>query len=480
MSKTILIDPVTRIEGHSKITIQLNDDGEVIEARFHVTQFRGFEKFCEGRPFSEMPALTGRTCGICPVSHLIASSKACDALLAVTIPPTAAKLRRIMNLAQLVQSHALSFFHLSSPDLLFGMDAPPAKRNIFGVVEANPALAKDGIALRKFGQEIIARLGGKRIHPAWVVPGGVSDPLESEMRGEMLRAIPAALAIAQRTLTWFKDVLEQFRDEIRTFGNFPSMFMALVPPQTPGENNALLEHYDGVLRFVDASGNIVVDQIDPNKYLDYIAESVEPDTYLKSPYYKTQGYPNGIYRVGPLARLNVIDRCGTPLADKEWTEFRALRRGVILSSFHQHYARLIEILYGIEKIEQLLHEPDILDKNVRAIAKPSRFEGIGVAEAPRGTLIHHYKIDENGLITWANMIIATGHNNLAMNQSVKQVAQHYVKSDRLQEGMLNRVEAVIRSYDPCLSCSTHALGQMPLDIQLLGPGGILLDRVKRS
>jgi len=480
MPKELLIDPVTRIEGHSKITIQLDDEGQVVDARFHVTQFRGFEKFCEGRPFSEMPALTGRTCGICPVSHLIASSKACDALLAVTIPPTAAKLRRIMNLAQLVQSHALSFFHLSSPDLLFGMDAPPQKRNIFGVVEANPALAKDGIALRKFGQEIIARLGGKRIHPAWVVPGGVSDPLEAEMRGEMLRAIPGALAIAQRTLTWFKDVLEQFRDEIRTFGNFPSMFMALVPPQAPGENNALLEHYDGVLRFVDASGNIVVDQINPAKYLDYIAESVEPDTYLKSPYYKTQGYPQGIYRVGPLARLNVIDRCGTPLADKEWTEFRALRRGVILSSFHQHYARLIEILYGIEKIEQLLHEPDILDTNVRAIAKPSRSEGIGVAEAPRGTLIHHYKIDENGLITWANMIIATGHNNLAMNQSVKQVAQHYVKSDRLQEGMLNRVEAVIRSYDPCLSCSTHALGQMPLDIQLLGPGGNLLDQVKRS
>jgi NAD-reducing hydrogenase large subunit len=222
-----------------------------------------------------------------------------------------------------------------------------------------------------------------------------------------------------------------------------------------------------------------LDQIDPTKYNDYIAESVEPFSYLKSPYFKSEGYPKGIYRVGPLARLNIIDRCGTPLADKEWTEFRALRRGVILSSFHQHYARLIEILYGIERIEQLLSEPDILDKNVRAIAKPSRFEGIGVSEAPRGTLMHHYKIDENGLITWVNMIIATGHNNLAMNQSVKQVAQHYVKANRLQEGMLNRVEAVIRSYDPCLSCSTHALGKMPLHIQLLGTEGNVLDEVKR-
>jgi NAD-reducing hydrogenase large subunit len=479
MSKTILIDPVTRIEGHSKITIHLSDDGEVQDAQFHVTQFRGFEKFCEGRPFSEMPALTGRTCGICPVSHLIASSKACDALLAVTIPPTAANLRRIMNLAQIVQSHALSFFHLSPPDLLFGMDADPARRNIIGVLGAHPALGRDGIALRKFGQEIIAMLGGRRIHPAWSVPGGVTEPLSVDQRDAMLKMIPDALAISQRTLAWFKSVLEQFRDEIRTFGNFPSLFMGMVTPEKNDRHDAMLDHYDGVLRFVDASGNIVVDQIESTKYADYIGESVESFTYLKSPYFKPMGYPDGIYRVGPLARLNIIDRCGTPLADDEWTEFRALRRGVILSSFHQHYARLIEILYGIERMEQLLNDPDILDKNVRAIAKPSRLEGIGVSEAPRGTLMHHYKIDENGLITWVNMIIATGHNNLAMNRSVKQVAQHYVKSAQLQEGMLNRVEAVIRTFDPCLSCSTHALGQMPLHIQLLGSEGQLLDEVKR-
>jgi NAD-reducing hydrogenase large subunit len=480
MPKEILIDPVTRIEGHSKITIQLDDQGEVQDARFHVTQFRGFEKFCEGRPFAEMPSLTARICGICPVSHLMASAKACDALLAVRIPPTAARLRRIMNLAQIVQSHALSFFHLSSPDLLFGMDSDPAKRNILGVVESHPTLAKDGIALRKFGQEIIALLGGKRIHPAWAVPGGVSEPLTEEKRAKILSSIPDALVLIERTLSWFKDVLEQFRDEIRTFGNFPSLFMALVTPQPSGVHQALLEHYDGVLRFIDASGNIVVDQIDPSRYQDYIAESVEPFSYLKSPYFKSGGYPEGLYRVGPLARLNCIDRCGTPKADQEWTEFRALRRGVILSSFHQHYARLVEILYGIERIEQILNEPDILNKHVRAFAEPNQFEGIGVAEAPRGTLFHHYKIDENGLIKSVNLIIATGHNNLAMNRSVKQVAQHYVKGSHLQEGMLNRVEAVIRSYDPCLSCSTHAIGQMPLHIRLLGPAGELLDEVKRN
>ena len=479
-TKEILIDPVTRIEGHAKITIQLDNQGEVQDARFHVTQFRGFEKFCEGRPFTEMPSLTARTCGICPVSHLMASAKACDALLAVEIPPTAVKLRRLMNLAQLVQSHALSFFHLSSPDLLFGMDADPQKRNILGVAEAHPTLAKDGIALRKFGQEIIAMLGGKRIHPAWAVPGGVSEPLSEEKRDKMLAMVPEALVLIERTLVWFKEVLEKFRDEIRAFGNFPSMFMALVAPNQQGEHNALLEHYDGKLRFVDASGNIVLDQIDPTRYQDYIAERVEAFSYLKTPVFKSLGYPEGIYRVGPLARLNIIDRCGTPRADQEWTEFRALRRGVILSSFHQHYARLVEILYGIERIEQLLHEPNILDKHVRAFAQPNQSEGIGVAEAPRGTLIHHYKIDQNGLIKWVNMIIATGHNNLAMNRSVRQVAQHYVRGSHLEEGMLNRVEAVIRSYDPCLSCSTHAVGRMALHIQLLGPAGEVLDEIKRN
>jgi NAD-reducing hydrogenase large subunit len=491
MAKEIIIDPVTRIEGHSKITIQLDDSGEVQAAHFHVTQFRGFEKFCEGRPFAEMPAITARICGICPVSHLLASAKACDALLAVQIPPTADKLRRIMNLAQLVQSHALSFFHLSSPDLLFGMDGDPTKRNILGVVGAYPQLAKDGIALRKFGQEIIAMLGGKRIHPAWAVPGGVSEPLSEEKRDRILTMLPEAVTLSERTLSWFKGILEQFRDEIRVFGNFPSMFMGLVtkPEQTGASANeperrngraAALEHYDGVLRWVDASGQIVLDGVDPTKYQDYLAEAVEPFSYLKSPYFKPVGYPEGIYRVGPLARLNIIDRCGTPKADAEWTQFRALRRGVILSSFHQHYARLVEILYGIERIEQILREPDILDKHVRAFAEPNRAEGIGVAEAPRGTLFHHYTIDENGLIQSVNLVIATGHNNLAMNRSVKQVAQHYVKGSRLEEGMLNRVEAVIRCFDPCLSCSTHAIGRMPLHIQLLGPGNEVLDEIKRN
>ncbi len=471
--KTIVIDPVTRIEGHSKITLHLNEDGQVEDARFHVTQFRGFEKFCEGRPYTEMPSLMARICGICPVSHLIASAKACDELLAVRIPPVAEQLRRIFGLAQVVQSHALSLFHLSSPDLLLGMDADPAKSNLFGVLEKNPQLARDGIRLRQFGQQIIERLGGKRIHPAWVVPGGVSEPLSQESRDAILKEIPEALAIAERTLEWFKYTIEGFREEIKTFGNFPTLFMAIVKP------DGGLTFYDGKVRFGDASGKLIAPALEPSRYFEYLGEKVESWSYLKSAYYKPQGYPNGIYRVGPLARLNVADRCGTPKADQELAEFHELQRTAVLSSFHYHHARLVEILYCVERLEQLLTHADILSTHVRAEARPNTLEGIGAAEAPRGTLFHHYKIDEQGLIRWANLIIATGQNNLAMNRSILQVAKHFVHGNRLTHGMLNRVEAVIRTYDPCLSCSTHAFGEMALQIQLLSPTNELLDEAVR-
>ena len=472
-NRTIVIDPVTRIEGHAKITLHLNDQGRVEDARFHVTQFRGFEKFCEGRPFSEMPALMSRICGICPVSHLIASSKACDALLAVKIPPTADKLRRIFGLAQVIQSHALSLFYLSSPDLLLGMDADPAQSNLFGVLENNPQLAHDGIRLRQFGQQIIERLGGKRIHPAWMVPGGVSEPLRQEDRDAILGALPEALQIAERSMEWFKSTIEKLRPEIASFGTFPTLFLAIV------KEDGGLTFYGGKLRIVDASGDVVEDRLDTSDYADYIGEKVEPWSYLKSTYYKPKGYPEGIYRVGPLARLNVTDRCGTPRADQELAEFHELQRTAVLSSFHYHQARLIEILYCVERMEQLLNDPDILSKHVRAFARPNALEGVGACEAPRGTLFHHYKIDEQGLITWANLIIATGHNSVAMNRSILQVAKHYVKGDHLVPGMLNRVEAVVRAYDPCLSCSTHAAGQMALHVQLLDPHGKLLDEVRR-
>ena len=471
MSKSILIDPVTRIEGHGKITIQLDDDGQVKDAFFHVTQIRGFEKFCEGRPLSEMPSLMARICGICPVSHLVASAKACDSILGVTIPETAAKLRRIMNLAQIIQSHALSFFYLASPDLLLGMDSNPSERNIFGVLKKNPTLARDGVKLRQFGQQIIELLGGRRIHPSWIVPGGVNEPLNVERRDQILAMIPEGLFIAGRTYDWFRSSLEKFQHEIQTFANFPTLYMGLV------DADGNLEHYDGKLRIMDASGNTISDGLEPATYQDFIGEAVEPYTYLKFPYYKPFGYEDGIYRVGPLARLNIVARCGTDRADKMLEEFRTLGRDVVQSSFHYHYARLIEIVYAFEKIKQLLESPQILSTRTRSFAEPNSSEGVGVSEAPRGTLIHHYKVDDNGLITWANLVIATGHNNLAMNRGVLQVAKNFIDGKKISEGILNRVEAVIRAYDPCLSCSTHADGQIPLRIELRSHDGEIVDEL---
>jgi NAD-reducing hydrogenase large subunit len=474
MKQQIVIDHVTRIEGHAKITMQLKEDGSVGDAQVHVTQFRGFEKFMEGRPFYEMPSLTARTCGICPVSHLIAASKACDQILSVRIPYTAKLLRSILNLAQIIQSHALNFFYLSSPDLLLGMDADPAKRNLFGVMAQYPDFARDGIRLRQFGQQIIEWMANKRIHPSWVVPGGVASPLDPEVRERILSQIPEVMGIITRTLDWYKSTLGDYQEYIRTFANFPSLFLGLV-----GKDGGL-EHYDGNFRVVSSRGSIMADQLDPEGYDNIIGEAVEPWTYLKFPYYKPAGYPNGMYRVGPLARLNIATQAGSPRADQELAEFHCLDLGAVLSSFHYHYARLIEILYGIEQIEKMLNDPRILEQNVRSHASVNELEGIGVSEAPRGTLIHHYKVNEDGLVVWANMIIASGNNNLAMNKGVLQAAQAYVHRDQLSEGMLNRVEAVIRAFDPCLACSTHAAGQMPMQVQLFAADGSLIKEVRRG
>jgi NAD-reducing hydrogenase large subunit len=473
MAQTITIDPVTRLEGHGRITLKTNEQGEVSEAYFSVTQVRGFEKFCEGRPYYEMPALMARICGICPVSHLIASAKACEAIMSVEVPPTAAKLRRALNLAQVIQSHALSFFYLASPDLLLGMEANPADRNIFGVTKAHPELGRAGIGLRRFGQHMIELLGRKRIHPGWVVPGGVTEPLDPVKRDEVLALIPEAYANAKMALAAYKQIASRFQDEIENFANFPGPFMSLVS-EAGG-----LEFTDAKLRMIDSEGLVLLDNIEAAQFDQNIGEAVEPYSYMKFPYLKALGYPRGAYRVGPLARLNIASHAGTPLADIELKEFKKLTDGPILGSFHYHHARLIEILHGIEVIERIFSDPTILDKHVRATAGVNRQEGAGIAEAPRGTLMHHYKVNDNGQMTWANLVIATGQNNNAMNRGVLQVAQRYVKADKLEEGMLNRVEAVIRTFDPCLSCSTHAFGQMPLAIELLAPDGTTLDEVRR-
>ena len=471
--KKITIDPVTRIEGHAKVTLQVNEEGRVTDAQLHVTQVRGFEKFTEGRPFYEMPSITARICGICPVSHLLASAKACDAIMAIQIPETAALLRELLHCGQFVQSHALSFFHLSAPDLLLGMDYDPARRNVLGLIEQHPARARDGIALRKFGQQVIEWLAGERVHPSWTVPGGVNAPLTAEIRDRIRGELPAAKAIARRTLDFFKGAVDGFADEIQNFGNVPTLYAGLVDA-TGG-----LQLYDGRLRFRDAQGQIAADQVRPRHYAQYIAEKTLPTSYMKAPYYTPLGYPEGAYRVGPLARLNVADRCGTPEADAELAEFHQRCGGVAQSAFHYHYARLVEVLYALERMEALLGDAAILDAHVRAHAGVNALEGVGIIEAPRGILIHHYKVDEKGAIRWANLIVATGHNNLAMNQSIRQVSEHFVDGNRLQEGMLNRVSAVVRAYDPCLSCSTHAAGLPDVHIRLLAPDGRLLDELRQ-
>lgn len=470
--RKIVIDPVTRIEGHAKITIQLDDDDQVAETAFHVTQVRGFEKFTEGRPYYEMPSITARICGICPISHLLASAKACDAIMSVKIPPTAAKLREALHCGQIAQSHALSFFHLSAPDLLLGFDSPQARRNIIGVLEDHPDMARDGIALRKFGQQVIEGLAKERVHPSWIVPGGVNAPLDPLVRDRILTGLPDAKMITRRTLAFFKGVVDQFPDEIAHFGNMPSMYAGLV------DADGGLQLYDGSLRFIDAEGEVVVPAMPAEDYQRYIGEATLPHSYLKAPHFKPLGYPAGIYRVGPLARLNVATHCGTPEADAEFAEYHERFGKVVQSSFHFHYARLIELTYALERLEALMQAPDILDTHVRARAGVNALEGVGIAEAPRGTLIHHYRVNEEGAITWANLIVATGHNNMAIGKSVDEVARHFVREKKLTEGVLNRVSAVVRAYDPCLSCSTHAADQYPLEISLVGADGEELDRVR--
>jgi len=418
-----------------------------------------------------MPGITSRICGICPISHLLASSKACDAIMAVRVPPVAKKLRELVHFAQLVQSHALSFFYLSSPDLLLGMDSDVASRNVLGVIATHPEMARDGIELRKFGLQIIEGLAQERVHPSWIVPGGVAAPLPGAVRDRVLSDLPAAKAIADRTLRFFKNALDNYKDEIECFGSAPTMHAGLV------DRKGNLQFYDGVLRFRSRSGEIVKDEIAAEDYADWIAEASLRDSYLKAPYFKPQGFPEGTYRVGPLARMNVADQCGTPLADTEFVEFHQRFGSPAHSAFLYHYARLLEIVYSLEKIELLLSDPQILEKHVRATAGVNSLEGVGMIEAPRGTLIHHYKVNEEGGITWANLIVATGHNNLAIGRSVQQVSERFIDGNKLQEGMLNRVSAVVRAYDPCLSCSTHALGEIALRIQLVDANGQLRDEV---
>jgi NAD-reducing hydrogenase large subunit len=472
-AQRITIEPVTRIEGHAKVTIHLDEHGAVDQAFLHINEFRGFEKFCEGRMYFEMPIITPRICGICPVSHHLTSAKACDQLLGAPPPRPAQLLRELMHMGQIIQSHGMHFFELAGPDLLLGFDADPAIRNVVGLIQANPDLALKAINLRKFGQEIIRILGGRKVHPNLAVPGGVNKTLKPAERDAILAQLDEALNTIQLGLGIIKEWAAKHQEDIDKFAVFPSGYLGLVTLEGG------LELYEGPCRLIDAGGN-VLEVFEARDYLDYIAEHVEDWSYLKFPYYKKAGWPEGVYRVGPLARLNVAQQVDTPLAAAEFKRFKALNAGKpVENTLYYHYARLIEALFAAERVRVLLDDPDIFGQDILNTSRDFKGEGVGVLEAPRGTLFHHYWTDDQGKLERVNLIVATGHNNWAMSKAVDAVAKTYFNG-KVEEGMLNRVEAAIRAYDPCLSCSTHAIGQMPLIVDVVDAEGMMVNSLKRD
>lgn len=470
--RLIEISPVTRVEGHGKVTIHLNAENEVDEARLHIVEFRGFERFIRGRLMWEVPVIVQRLCGICPVSHHLAAAKAMDMIAGVDqLTPTGEKMRRLMHYGQVMQSHVLHFFHLAAPDLLFGFGAPAEKRNIFEVIKEQPELGKRAVLMRKYGQEIIEATAGKKVHGTGAIPGGINRNLPVERRDHFLSTI-------DEMIEWSKDAVKLARDYtlehevlVSEFGSFPSNYMSLVR-----ESDGALDLYHGNLRALSSTGDTIFDQVPYTKYHELIIEDVRSWSYMKFPFIKTLGPEAGWYRVGPLARMNTASFIDTPLANEALQELKAVTSGTPNNStLANHWARMIEVLHCVEKIRELLNDPDLQGTDL--IAKGDRREeGIGVIEAPRGNLIHHYKVDEHDQVTYCNLIVSTTHNNEGMNRAVKDVAvKHLSGKEKITEGMLNHVEVAIRAYDPCLSCATHALGQMPLQVELFGADGTLVD-----
>jgi NAD-reducing hydrogenase large subunit len=467
MGRKITIEPITRIEGHGKVTINLDPAGNVTESKFHVVEFRGFERFVQGRPYWEVPVLVQRLCGICPVSHHLAAAKAMDVIVgAAELTPTGEKMRRLMHYGQTFQSHALHFFHLVSPDLLLGIDSDPALRNVIGVAMKFPDLAVQGVMMRKFGQEIIRATAGKKIHGTGAIPGGINKNLSIQERDEFLNGadplnIKKMVAWAQGALDLFKDFHKKNKEMIDTFAPFPSSHLSLV------RKDGALDLYHGVLRAVDSNGKKILDDVDYQDYLKYFGEEVKSWSYMKFPYLKSIGKKDGWYRVGPLARLNTADFIPTPLAQKEFEIYKAYTNGKVNNmTLHMHWARLIELLHSGEAIQELLNDKDLQGDNLVKKGKKVK-EGVGLIEAPRGTLFHHYRINDNDQIEMANLIVSTTHNNEPMNRAVDWVARNVISGKpEVTEGMMNTVEVAIRAYDPCLSCATHALGRMPLEVSI--------------
>lgn len=474
--RKIVINPVTRVEGHGKVTIHIDAAGNVEQARFHIIEFRGFERFVQGRFFWEAPVMVQRLCGICPVSHHLCAAKATDVIVgADKLTPAAEKIRRLMHYGQTFQSHALHFFHLASPDLLFGFDAPVEKRNVIGVIQAYPDVAKQAVLMRKYGQEVIKATAGKKIHGTGAIPGGVNKPLSIEERDSLLKDIDTMVQWSVEGLALCKKVTKAGGQTLLEFGSFPSNHLSIV------RDDGCMDLYHGNLRAKDADGNIIFDQVAPADYLEYIAEEVRPWSYMKFPFIRSLGKEDGWYRVGPLARVNNCDFIDTPLAEQERQEFMELSGGKpVNATMAYHWARMIETLHAAEKIRELLNDPDLQSEDL-VVTGDKRPEGIAILEAPRGTLFHHYEVNnETDQITRANLIVSTTNNNEAMNRAVNVVAKQYLEGKEITEPLLNHVEVGIRAYDPCLSCATHALGKMRLQVQLVGPDGEVVDEKLRG
>lgn len=468
-SKKVVIDPVTRVEGHGKVTLLLDQEDKVTEARLHIVEFRGFEKFIEGRPYWEVPMIVQRLCGICPVSHHLAAGKAVDQLVGVSqLTPAAEMLRRLLHYGQVLQSHATHFFHLASPDLLFGFQSDAARRNILQVIQDKTEIARDGILLRKFGQQIIEKISGKRVHGIAAIPGGMNRPLSMGDREFLLGQCEEMVHRAQKSVWLAATLYQQNLDYHQTFAAMESKFLGLI------NASGALELYEGKLRVKDEHGGLLFDGLDPLAYYEFISEEVRSWSYMKFPYLTELGSESGWYRVGPLARMNLCDSISTPLAESSRKQFIKLHGGMAQPPLAFHWSRMIELLHCAEMIQILLQDQTILSTELRVEGSLCS-EGVGVIEAPRGTLIHHYQINHEGLIEKANLIVSTTHNNQAMNNSVRRAAEQCVQQQKLTEGALNQIEVAIRAYDPCLSCATHAVGKMPLRVELVDYNGGLLD-----
>ncbi len=474
-TKIIKIDPVTRIEGHAEIKLFLDANNKLIDSQVKVVEFRGFEKFLIGRPVEEMPLITPRMCGICHTPHHLASAKAVDrtfGLDPLDIPPTAYKLRRLMHMGSFIHSHVLHFFYLAAPDLVLGPDSDPAKRNVFGVLEANPELVKKVIAARKVGQQITKILGGRTVHPVTGVPGGQSQGLSQEDRDSIERDVKD---LATNFLPEAKDtalaLFDQYAEAIGTLGYLPTMHMGMVGNQ--GE----LRFYDGKVRLIGSDAQILEEfSSTDTSYRDIISERVKDYSYLKFPYYKKRSFEEGCYRVGPLARINAADKIDTPLAQELLTEFRNKFGRPTPQSLLYNYARIIELAHAVEVSLDLLQDPEILGTKLRTAVEPREEHGIGILEAHRGILFHHYVTDRKGMVTDVNLIVATVSNNEAINRSVNVTAKELIVDAEPAEGLLNRLEMIVRAYDPCFSCATHVLksGAVATEVQLIDHKGSTL------